>query len=199
MYRVAITGIGIVSCLGTDIETVGASLRQGKSGVVVDEKRMELGFRSPLTGAITNFAPHRSLSRKQLKTMPDFAVQAYTAAMDGLAMSGLTPEEIQNGETGLIFGCDSSCVAAIEQAKIVLDQGDTKGIGSGLIFRSMTSTVTMNLNTLLKTKGAFEKPGQGTEKLNIVRETVFRPPRVVLCNAAGFGGTNSCLILRFDV
>ena len=86
--------------------------------------------------------------------MPDFAVQAYTAAMDALAMSGLTSEDIQNGETGLIFGCDSSCVAAIEQARIVLDQGDTKGIGSGLIFRSMTSTVTMNLNTLLKTKGA---------------------------------------------
>ncbi len=154
MFRVAITGIGIISCLGTDSETVGMSLRQGKSGIVIDEKRRELGFRSPLTGAIKGFAPHRSLSRKQLKTMPDFAVQTYTAAMDALAMSGLAPEEIQNGETGLIFGCDSSCVAAIEQARIVLDQGDTKGIGSGLIFRSMTSTITMNLNTLLKTKGA---------------------------------------------
>ncbi|HEY3278499.1 MAG TPA: beta-ketoacyl-[acyl-carrier-protein] synthase family protein [Syntrophorhabdaceae bacterium] len=154
MFRVAITGIGIISCLGNDSETVAASLRQGKSGIVVDEKRIELGFRSPLTGAIKDFVPHSSLSRKQLKTMPDFAVQAYTAAMDALALSGLTPEEIQNGETGLIFGCDSSCVAAIEQAKLVIDQGDTKGIGSGLIFRSMTSTVTMNLNTLLKTKGA---------------------------------------------
>jgi 3-oxoacyl-[acyl-carrier-protein] synthase I len=154
MHRVAITGMGIISCLGVDIETVGASLRAGKSGIVVDEKRKELGFRSPLTGAVRDFKPHGTLSRKQLKTMPDFAVQAYTAAMDALAMSGLSLEDIRNGETGLIFGCDSSCIAAIEQARMVLEHGDTMGIGSGLIFRSMTSTVTMNLNTLLKTRGA---------------------------------------------
>lgn len=154
MYRVAITGIGIISCLGVDVDTVSASLREGRSGIVVDERRRELGFRSPLTGMVKDFKPHRTLSRKQLKTMPDFAVQAYTAAMDALAMSGLSSEDISNGETGLVFGCDSSCVAAIEQARIVLEQGDTLGIGSGLIFRSMTSTITMNLNTILKTKGA---------------------------------------------
>ncbi|MBA4418846.1 MAG: beta-ketoacyl synthase [Syntrophus sp. (in: bacteria)] len=154
MHKVAITGIGIISCLGTDIEAVASSLRLGKSGIVVDKKRQELGFRSPLTGAIQNFTPHRTLSRKHQKTMPDFAVQAYTAAMDAIFMAGLAPEEIQNGETGLIFGCDSSCIAAIEQARILLEEGETKAIGSGLIFRSMTSTITMNLNTLLKTKGA---------------------------------------------
>lgn len=154
MYRVAITGIGIISCLGTNIEAVGTALRQGKSGIVVDEERKELGFRSPLTGTIKNFVPHKTLSKKHIKTMPDFAVQAYTAAMDALTMSGLAPEDIQNGETGLIFGCDSSCLAAIEQTKILREQGETKSIGSGLIFRSMTSTITMNLNTLLKTKGA---------------------------------------------
>ena len=154
MYKVAITGMGIISCLGVNVEAVSASLRAGKSGIVVDERRRELGFRSPLTGTVKDFKPHGTLSRKQLKTMPDFAVQAYSAAMDALAMSGLSFEEIRNGETGLVFGCDSSCIAAIEQAKMVLERGDTMGIGSGLIFRSMTSTITMNLNTLLKTKGA---------------------------------------------
>lgn len=154
MYRVAITGIGIVSCLGTTIEAVGTALRQGRSGIAVDEKRKEMGFRSPLTGTIKGFTPHKTLSRKHLKTMPDFAVQAYSAAMDALTMSGLAPEDIQNGETGLIFGCDSSCVAAVEQTEILRERGETKSIGSGLIFRSMTSTITMNLNTLLKTKGA---------------------------------------------
>jgi 3-oxoacyl-[acyl-carrier-protein] synthase-1 len=137
-----------------NIEAVSASLRAGKSGVTVDEKRKELGFRSPMTGAIKDFRPHETLSRKQLKTMPDFAVQAYTAAMDAIAMSGLSLKEIRSAETGLVFGCDSSCLAAIEQARMVLEQGDTMGIGSGFIFRSMTSTVTMNLNTLLKTRGA---------------------------------------------
>jgi 3-oxoacyl-[acyl-carrier-protein] synthase-1 len=154
MYRVAITGIGIISCLGTTVEDVGDSLRNGKSGIVVDEERIKLGFRSPLTGAIKGFTPHAKLSRKHLKTMPDFAVQAYTAALDAITMSGLNLQDIQNGETGLIFGCDSSCIAAIEQTKMLSTTGETKAIGSGLVFRSMTSTITMNLNTLLKTKGA---------------------------------------------
>ena len=154
MYRVAITGIGIVSCLGNDIEAVGESLRMGKSGIVVDEKRIELGFRSPLTGIIRGFDPRHFLPKKYLKSMPDFAVQAYAASMEALRMACLGQHEIQNEQTGLVFGCDSSSLAAIEQVNLLKAHGETKSIGSGLIFRSMTSTVTMNLNTLLKTRGA---------------------------------------------
>jgi 3-oxoacyl-[acyl-carrier-protein] synthase-1 len=154
MYRVAITGIGIVSCLGTRVETVGEALRAGRSGIVLDHERQKLGFRSPLTGAIPGFDPHAILSRKQIKTMPEFAVQSYAAAVDALRMAKLADEEICNEETGLIFGCDSSCIAAIEQVDLLRERGETRLIGSGLVFRSMTSCITMNLNTLLKTRGA---------------------------------------------
>jgi 3-oxoacyl-[acyl-carrier-protein] synthase I len=154
MYRTAITGIGIISCLGNDPETVAESLRKGKSGIVTDENRIRLGFRSPLTGMIKGFDPEKYLSKKHRKTMPDFAVHAYAAVIDALKMSGLDQEDIQSQDTGLIFGCDSSCVAAIEQVDLLREHKETKSIGSGLIFRSMTSTVTMNLNTILKTKGA---------------------------------------------
>jgi len=154
MHRTAITGIGIISCLGNNPETVGEALRQGRSGIVVDENRVKIGFRSPLTGMIRDFNPETYLSKKHRKTMPDFAVHAYAAVMNALTMSGLDQNEIQNPETGLIFGCDSSCIAAIEQADLLREYGETKSIGSGLVFRSMTSTVTMNLNTILKTKGA---------------------------------------------
>ena len=154
MYRVAITGIGIVSCLGSNVETVGDALRKGKSGIVSDEERKKLGFRSHLTGIIRDFDPQKVLSRKQRKAMPDFAVQAYAAAMDALRMSGLHAEEIQNEETGLIFGCDSSCLAALEQVQMLREFGETKSIGSGLVFRSMTSTITLNLNSIFKTRGA---------------------------------------------
>ncbi len=153
LHRVAITGIGIVSCLGNDLETVGSALREGRSGLVVDPERQELGFRSPLTGQIKDFDP-KILSRKQRKSMPDFAVWAYASARDALALAGLADSDIQNDQTGLLYGCDSSCMAAIEQVDALRLRGETKGIGSGQIFRSMTSTVTMNLNTLLKTKGA---------------------------------------------
>ena len=152
-HRVAITGIGIVSCLGNDQETVGAALREGRSGIVVDPQRLELGFRSPLTGQINNFDASL-LSRKQRKSMPEFAIWAYASACDALAQSGLSEDAIANDQTGLIYGCDSSCVAAIEQVEALRQRGETKGIGSGQIFRSMTSNITMNLNTLFKTRGA---------------------------------------------
>jgi 3-oxoacyl-[acyl-carrier-protein] synthase I len=154
MHRVAITGIGIISCLGNDTNIAGESLRMGKSGIVVDEKRIELGFRSPLTGMIRGFDPRDFVSKKVLKSMPDFAVQAYAATMEALHMAGLGEKSIQNDQTGLLFGCDSSALAAIEQVNLLKAHGETKSIGSGLIFRSMTSSVTMNLNTLLKTRGA---------------------------------------------
>jgi len=154
MHRVAITGIGIISCLGNDIESVGKALRRGESGVVSDPEREKVGFRSPLTGVIRDFDPKKFLSKKQCKTMPDFAVQAYAAATDAIRMSRLSPEEVRNDETGLVFGCDSSCVAAVEQVDLLRQRGETKLIGSGQVFRSMTSCITMNLNTLLRTRGA---------------------------------------------
>ncbi len=154
MKRVVITGIGIISCLGIDIDKASHSLRTGTSGIIYDKDRESMGLRSPLTGAVRDFDPARFLSKKQRKTMPDFAVQAYAASMEAIAMSGLSNEEIGNDRTGLIFGCDSSCIAAIEQVDLLREYKESKAIGSGFVFRSMTSTITMNLNTLFKTKGA---------------------------------------------
>lgn len=154
LNRVAITGVGIISCLGCDTATVSAALRAGRSGIVVDEERLQMGFRSPLTGRIEGFNEKKILSRKERKSMPDFAVQAYAASCEALQMSGLEAEQLHNPESGLIFGCDSSCIAAIEQVDLLRERRETKSIGSGQIFRSMTSNVTMNLNTLLGTQGA---------------------------------------------
>lgn len=153
MQRVAITGIGIVSSLGNHRHAVAEALRSGRSGIVSDPQRTELGFRSPLTGCIRDFDPCL-LSRKQRKSMPEFAVWAYASAVEALDMSGLTSTQIQNERSGLIYGCDSSCIAAVEQTAALREKGETKGIGSGQVFRSMTSTVTMNLNTLFMTRGA---------------------------------------------
>jgi 3-oxoacyl-[acyl-carrier-protein] synthase-1 len=124
------------------------------SGIFVDHARIEMGFRSPLTGMIRDFKTTDYLTRKQRKTMSEHTIQAYAATMDALSMAGLDPEEIQNSETGLIFGCDSSCLAGVEQVDLLIKHKETKSIGSGFIFRSMTSNITMNLNTILKNTGA---------------------------------------------
>ena len=154
LNRVAITGVGIVSCLGCDAEAVTDSLRAGRSGIVLDSQRMELGFRSALTGQINGFDAKKVLGRKERKSMSDFAIQAYAATRQALTMAQIEDEELHNPDTGLIFGCDSSCIAAVEQVDLLLDKGETKSIGSGHIFRSMNSNITMNLNVLLGTQGA---------------------------------------------
>ncbi len=154
MNRVAITGIGIVSALGNDTASVARALSAGRSGIYVDEERIRRGFTSPLTGMIHNFNPRRFLNRKQLKTMPDYAVWAHAAAMEAVGMSGMDPADLANDRTGLIFGNDSSAIATLEQIDLLRERGETGLIGSGQVFRSMTSCVTMNLNTLLGTQGA---------------------------------------------
>ncbi len=153
-HRVAITGVGIVSCLGVGVERVTASLREGRSGIVVDEERQQLGFRSPLTGRLPEVFPELVLSRKQRKTMPDFAQHAYVAVREALGQAGFKDEELRNPQSGLIFGCDSSCRAAVEQVDLLRQYGETHKLGSGLVFRAMTSAITMNLNVLLGTQGA---------------------------------------------
>lgn len=152
--RVAIVGIGMVSCLGDSWDKVAQSLRQLTSGIGVDEQRIHLGFNSPLSGIIKDLDYKKVLNRKARKSMAEHCLQSYFASEAALRMAGLAEEDIQNNQTGLVFGCDSSALAAIEQVRLVKEAGDTSSIGSGLIFQSMTSNVTMNLNTLLNTKGA---------------------------------------------
>ncbi|MDR2075923.1 MAG: beta-ketoacyl-[acyl-carrier-protein] synthase family protein [Desulfovibrio sp.] len=154
MFRVAITGLGIVSVLGHGAVAVAEALRGGASGIGIDPERKRLGFASGLTGLLPPYTPTLPLSRKQRKTMPDFAQWAAEACGQALLQSGLEPAQIQNGETGIVFGCDSSCLAAVEQASLLLEKKDTGSLGSGLVFRSMTSCISMNLGALFKTQGA---------------------------------------------
>lgn len=153
MFRVAITGVGIVSVLGNDCDEVTQALAAGRSGIGIDPERSALGFLSPLTG-IVRFNQGAALSRKQRKSMPDFAEWAYAAAVQALVMSGLDAADVRNDRSGVIFSCDSSCIAAVEQVRELEMKKASTSLGSGLIFRSMTSCVSMNLSALFGTRGA---------------------------------------------
>ncbi|MDR0827157.1 MAG: beta-ketoacyl-[acyl-carrier-protein] synthase family protein [Desulfovibrio sp.] len=153
-HRVAITGLGIVSSLGNDVDTVAEALRYGRSGIRIDAERIARGFLSPLSGSISNFSPRFPLSRKQRKTMPDFGEWAVEAALQALNASRLAPEDLHNTMSGVIFGNDSSCIAALEQVETLAKTGSTAGIGSGQVFRSMTSCLSINLNVILGSQGA---------------------------------------------
>jgi len=153
MHEVAITGMGIVSCLGTGHKKVRQALKEGHSGVVVDEERKKIGFRSALTGRIDDFKRPK-LERKKYRTMTEFGVHAYGAALEAIEMAGWNEEEVKNEKTGLIIGNDSTTLANYNQVEITLREKSTFPIGAGIVFQALNSTVTMNLNTILGTQGA---------------------------------------------
>ncbi len=153
MEKIVITGMGIVSCLGLTLDQVSRSLREGISGITLDSSRKTLGFRSGLTGHIPSFdLSAYGVNRKQAKSMGESALYAYAAAFDALKNAGLEVKDLSEN-TGLIVGNDSCVKNSYEAVATVLQEKDTRAVGSGAIFKCMNSTVTMNLSTLFGIKG----------------------------------------------
>lgn len=145
--------MGIVSCLGSALGDVSAALRAGRSGIVLDEERMALGFRSGLRGR-TPHLDRTIFSKKTLRTMCEPAQYAYAATTDAIADAGLDEENIRSDRCGVVFGNDSCVKPAVESIDIVRDSGETHFVGGGYIFRTMNSTVSMNLAASLGIRGA---------------------------------------------
>jgi 3-oxoacyl-[acyl-carrier-protein] synthase I len=153
MHRVVITGIGIYSCLGKNIEEVRDSLFKGKSGIGIDPVRKSDGYRSALTGIVEQPQLKGRLDRRSRIGLSEEAEYAYLSSIEALANAKLDLDFIEKNETGIIFGNDSSARAVIEAVDIIRAKKDTALVGSGSIFQSMNSTVTMNLSTIFKLKG----------------------------------------------
>ena len=153
MKRVVITGTGIYSCIGKNIEEVAKSLYFGKSGIGIDQKRIDYGYRSPLTGIVERPQLKELLDRRTRITIAEEGEYAYIATLEALKNAKIDNEYLENNEVGILFGNDSSAKAVIESHNIALEKKDTTLIGSGAIFQSMNSTVTMNLSTIFKIKG----------------------------------------------
>ena len=154
MRRVVITGMGIWSCLGTDIETVKESLYQGKSGIGLDKDRLTYGYRSGLTGIVeTPVITKQMLDRHTRAGMSEEAQYAYMASRQAFAQANIDDEYLKANEVGCIFGNDSSAKPVIESSKIMDEKHDSAMLGYGLIFQSMNSTVNMNLSTIFHLRG----------------------------------------------
>ena len=154
MRRVVITGMGIWSCLGTDLETVKESLFQGRSGIVLDQDRIAYGYRSGLTGLVeTPVITKQMLDRHTRAGMSEEAQYAYMASRQAFEQARIDDDYLRQHEIGCIFGNDSSAKAVREAAMLVDEQHDTALLGYGRVFQSMNSTVTMNLTQIFHLRG----------------------------------------------
>ena len=145
--------MGIYSCLGKTLDEVRDSLYNGKSGIVFDPVRKEMGFLSAVTGHLEIPNLKGVLSRNQRVYMPEEALYAYCATADALKAAKIEQDYLDSHEVGLLYGNDSSAEPVVASVDAMRAKNDTSMIGSGGIFKSMNSTVTMNLSCIFKLKG----------------------------------------------
>jgi 3-oxoacyl-[acyl-carrier-protein] synthase-1 len=145
--------MGIYSCIGKNLEEVNRSLYEGKSGIGVDPMRKEYGYRSPLTGIVERPQLKGTLDRRLRIGLAEEGEYAYMATLEALRTAGIDMDYLEKNEVGIFYGNDSSAKAVIEAHNIAVEKKDTTLLGSGAIFQSMNSTVTMNLSTIFKLRG----------------------------------------------
>ena len=153
VMRVVITGMGIYSCIGTSLSEVRDSLYQGKSGIVFLPERKEYGYRSALTGFVENPDLKGLLGRRERISMGQESEFAYMATLEALKNAGIDSDFLQQNEVGILYGNDSVAESVILTNDKIREKKDTTLVGSGAVFRTMNSTVTMNLSTLFQLRG----------------------------------------------
>lgn len=153
MGRVVITGMGIYSCLGLNLQEVKDSLYNGKSGIVFDQERKDFGYRSGLTGMVPEPNIKNLLTRRQRLSMGQESRFAYMSTIEALANAKIDEGFLRDNEVGILFGNDSTAQSVAESIDKIREKGDTTLVGSGAVFMGMNSTVTMNLSTIFNLKG----------------------------------------------
>lgn len=153
MNRVVITGIGIYSCIGNNLDDVRQSLYDGKSGIILDPKRKDMGYRSGLTGFVERPQLKGVLDRRARVMLPEQGEYAYMATIEAFQQASLDQDYINQNEIGIIYGNDSSAQPVIEAIDIIREKKDTMLVGSGNVFQVLNSTVNMNLATIFRLKG----------------------------------------------
>ena len=151
--RVVITGMGIWSCLGQNLNEVKESLYAGRSGIGVERERLDYGYRSGLTGLVPRPQLKGVIDRRLRVGLSEEAEYAYMASRQAFEQSLMDEAYLRENEVGILFGNDSSAKPVIEAARIMDEKHDSALLGSGLIFQSMNSTVTMNLSTIFHLRG----------------------------------------------
>lgn len=151
--RVVVTGVGIWSCIGKNVEEVKQSLYNGDSGIGVDNDRLEYGYHSALTGIVPKPNLKKLLDRRVRTGMSEEAEYAFMASKEAFEMAGMDDDYLRKNEVGVIFGNDSSAKAVVESDQMMQTTHDSELIGSGNIFQSMNSTVNMNMSTVFHLRG----------------------------------------------
>jgi len=152
MKRVVITGIGIVSCLGNNKQSVTESLREGRSGIKFQEEYREMGLRSQVAGSI-DIDLDAHIDRKVKRFMGGAAAYAYISMQQAIDDAGLDEALVSSSRTGMIMGSGGGSPEYQIQAADILREKGIRRVGPYMVTRTMSSTVSACLATPFKIKG----------------------------------------------
>ncbi|HEY9200046.1 MAG TPA: beta-ketoacyl-ACP synthase I [Gammaproteobacteria bacterium] len=152
MKRVVITGLGIVSCLGNDKESVTESLREGRSGIKFQEEYKNVGMRSHVAGSV-DIDLDAHIDRKVKRFMGDAAAYAYISMQQAIADAGLSEDMVSNPRSGIIMGSGGGSPSNQIVATDTLREKGIRRVGPYMVPRTMSSTVSACLATPFKIKG----------------------------------------------
>ena len=153
MKRVVITGMGIYSTIGLNLDEVRESLYLGRSGIGLDPGRKDYGYRSCLAGMIESPNLKGLLERRARVGLPEQGKYAYVATLEALKNAGIDQDYLERVQAGILYGNDSSAVPVIEAIDLMREKKDTTMLGSGSIFQAMNSTISMNLSVIFRLQG----------------------------------------------
>lgn len=152
MRRVVVSGMGIISCLGNDLEQVAQALYEGRSGLAWQPEYAQRGMRSCVAG-VPDISGEQPLPRKIRRFMGDASLYAYLAARHALIDAGLEVDDIANPLTGLIVGSGVGSPYEHHLAVAAMSAGGISKIAPYAVPRIMGSTTSACLATALGIQG----------------------------------------------
>ncbi len=152
MKNVVVTGMGIVSCIGKDLQEVLESLKNGKSGITKNTKYEEMGFRSQISGSV-NINLTELIDRKTLRFMSEASGFGYIAAQEAIRNASININKIDSSRIGIVAGSGGASSAAQIEASDIARKSGPKRIGPYAVTKTMGSTVSAILGTTLGLKG----------------------------------------------
>lgn len=152
MRRVVVTGMGIVSSIGNNVDEVLDSLRQARSGITRSEEYAELGFKCQVIGR-PDLDVEQALDRRTRRFMGEGAAWNYIAMQQAIEDSGLAEDQVSNPRTGMIMGSGGPSTHAIVLAADITRKSGPRRVGPFAVPKAMSSTNSATLATPFKIKG----------------------------------------------
>lgn len=155
MKRVVITGAGIVSCLGNDLDTVKKALENGRSGIRFKQEYADLGFKSCVAGSIDHDdLDTTGIDRKLKRFMSNASLYAYISALSAIKNAGLSIDAIaDNPRVSVVAASGGASTADVVAAADAMREKGLRGVGAMAVPKIMASSVSATLATGLKIKG----------------------------------------------